>query len=201
MIKYSITIFAFTILINVSPVLAQAINETIPYHDLAAETNGYSSGAIASRMLDGLGFRFYWATDNLRQEDLDYRPGEDARTSFETITHVYEMSGIILNVAKKQPTVFPQSLEGKTFADIRSKTLQNIKVASDIIKTWKDSDFEQHPMVFKSKNGETNFPFWNLINGPISDCLWHVGQIVSFRRSSGNPFNEKVSVLSGKGVQ
>lgn len=37
-----------------------------------------------------------------------------------------------------------------------------------------------------------------MLNGPIADALWHVGQVVSFRRSSGNPFNSKVSVFSGK---
>ena len=30
-------------------------------------------------------------------------------------------------------------------------------------------------------------PLWNLINGPVSDALTHVGQINSFRRLNGNP--------------
>ena len=34
--------------------------------------------------------------------------------------------------------------------------------------------------------------------GPIADALWHVGQVVTFRRSSGNPFNSKASVFTGK---
>jgi len=53
-------------------------------------------------------------------------------------------------------------------------------------------------MVFKSDNGTSEYPFWNTLNGPISDALWHTGQIVSFRRSSGNPFDSKVGVLVGK---
>jgi hypothetical protein len=46
--------------------------------------------------------------------------------------------------------------------------------------------------------GDTKLPFWNMINSPISDYLWHIGQVVSFRRSSGNPFNSKVEVFLGK---
>ena len=49
-----------------------------------------------------------------------------------------------------------------------------------------------------SKYDNARFPFWNIINGPISDALWHCGQVVLLRRSSGNPFNSKVSVFSGK---
>lgn len=55
-------------------------------------------------------------------------------------------------------------------------------------------------LIFFPLNGgkRSEFPFWNMLNGPIADALWHVGQVVSFRRSSGNPFNSKVSVFSGK---
>ena len=42
------------------------------------------------------------------------------------------------------------------------------------------------------------FPFWNMINGPISDAIWHSGQVVANRRASGNPINPKVNVFIGK---
>ena len=57
---------------------------------------------------------------------------------------------------------------------------------------------EDLKIIMVRKEGNQEMPIWNLINGPISDGLWHVGQIVTFRRSTGNPFNGKVSVLSGK---
>jgi hypothetical protein len=53
-------------------------------------------------------------------------------------------------------------------------------------------------LIFKGANGAAQeFPFWNQLNGPIADCIWHTGQIVSFRRSSGNPFTEKANVFMG----
>jgi hypothetical protein len=57
---------------------------------------------------------------------------------------------------------------------------------------------EEMNLIMKRGESQSEFPFWNLINGPISDCLWHVGQVVSFRRASGNPLSDKISVLTGK---
>ena len=59
-------------------------------------------------------------------------------------------------------------------------------------------DLEELKIKFVSKNGTSKYPFWDLINGPIEDAVWHSGQLVSFRRSSGNPMNPKVNFLTGK---
>ena len=75
-----------------------------------------------------------------------------------------------------------------SFEAKRRQTLLHLKTASDILK--KTDNLEQFD--------NANFPFWNLINGPIADALWHCGQVVMLRRASGNPFNSKVSVFWGK---
>jgi hypothetical protein len=56
---------------------------------------------------------------------------------------------------------------------------------------------DEMDMVFERGTTKQEFPFWNLINGPIADAIWHVGQVVSFRRSSGNPLPQGVNVLTG----
>lgn len=75
-------------------------------------------------------------------------------------------------------------------------TLHHLQTASEILhkNTVNLADLE---MVFKNSSGSREYPFWNLINGPIADALWHVGQVVTFRRSSGNPLPSGVSVLQG----
>lgn len=83
-----------------------------------------------------------------------------------------------------------------TFDEKRRKTLENIKTAADILRA--SNDLTEYTIVFKRDNNESEFPFWNNINGPIADAIWHCGQVVSFRRSSGNPFNSKASVFQGK---
>jgi hypothetical protein len=173
-----------------------AQDNILPYAEVPAYPESYTAGAVASRMIDGLGFRFYWATEGLRAQDLAYRPGADARTTEETIAHIYEMSYIIRNATTKTVNTPTQAVK-LPFAEMRRQTLENLKVASDRLRIVKDDEMSDFKILFKRGDSVSEFPFWNEINGPISDCLWHVGQIVSFRRSSGNPFSEKVNVFTG----
>ena len=159
------------------------------YYEIPPAPKEYTAGTVASRMVDGLGFRYYWATEGLRAIDLAFKPNAEARTTEETIDHILGLSQILLNstlkVANgaKQPTM--------TFAEKRKKTLENLQKASEILR--QSSDVSEYKIVF----GKTEFPLWNQLNGPIADAIWHVGQVVSFRRSSGNPFPKGVSVLAG----
>ena len=79
--------------------------------------------------------------------------------------------------------------------NLRKATLLKIEEASTILKS---GEVQLSELIIEFENSNTTYPFWNQINGPISDALWHVGQIVSFRRSSGNPFTSNVSVFTGK---
>jgi hypothetical protein len=83
------------------------------------------------------------------------------------------------------------------FNEIRKITLENFKVASSILRSSSDEDLTLYTLKFKQGGKLIEYPFWNHINGPISDCLWHTGQVVSFRRLSGNPISDKVNLLSG----
>ena len=164
--------------------------EQLPYYEIPEYSEEYTAGTVAARMVDGLGFRYYWATEGLRDEDLKFKPSEDARTSKETIDHIYGLSRVIVNSTLNKPNDRAEEPE-MTFAEKRKKTLENFKTAADILRVSEDIS------VFKIIFGETEYPFWNQLNGPIEDAVWHCGQVVLLRRSSGNPFNSKVSVLRG----
>lgn len=116
----SIYVLLTFIFINMSA-LSQS-SDTLLYRKTPDYLKKFTSGGISSRFMDGLGFMFYWATEGLRIEDLNY-----------TI-------------------------------DLR--------------------------------NGDT-LPFWFFVNEQISDCIWHCGQISSFRRITGNPLNSNVSMFEG----
>lgn len=179
-------------------VVATADSLGLPYREIPATPDAFTAETVVARMIDGLGFRFYWATEGLRPEDLAFRPTPEARSSEETIDHIMGLSMIIVNATKKQPNVrsgeetSPLSFEVK-----RKMTLEALKTASDLLRR-PGSKLEDFDIVFQNAETSTEFPFWNMLNGPIADALWHVGQVVSFRRSSGNPFNSKASVFSGK---
>ncbi len=165
--------------------------DTLPYYEIPNFPEKYSPENVVARMIDGIGFRFYWATEGLRPEDLAHKPSNEARTSEETIDHILGLSAIIINSVRN--VVNQRSGEETsplTFEIKRQKTLENLKAASDILKSGQ-LKLEDIKMVFKNGDKTTEYPFWNEINGPISDALWHVGQVVSFRRSSGNAFIPK----------
>lgn len=178
--------------------LCHAQEQPLPYTKLTDETQAYSAGTVAARVVDGLGFRFYWATEGLRTEDLNWKPSAGAWTSHEVLTHVYEMSFMILNAVQGKPNISNDNEPVVPFEEMRARTLHNLKQASDLLRKAKDEDFKNFRVIFQRGNNVSEYPFWNMLNGPIADCLWHVGQIVSHRRSSGNPIHEKVSVFHGK---
>jgi hypothetical protein len=187
-----------SILFIVSLLAANIINsqsKELPYYEIPEYPSEYNEGTVVARLVDGLGFRYYWATEGLRNEDLAFKPSEEGRTTAETIDHIYGLTKTIINSALKKPNVPTEEAE-MTFAEKRIKTLNLLKQAADIFR--KSEDLSQFTMVFQQGENSTEYPFWNQINGPIADALWHVGQVVTHRRTSGNPFNSKVSVLAGK---
>ena len=150
----------------------------------------YTAGTVAGRMVESLGFRYYWATEGLMQADLVYKPNEDVRSTLETIDHIYNLSLVIVNATLNKPNS-KKDVE-MTFDELRIQTLLNLETAANILKA--SDDISQFKIIFETKE----VPFWNEINGPISDAIWHCGQIASFRRNSGNPINPKVDQFNGK---
>ena len=170
--------------------------DDLPYYEVPEYYEAYTVGTVSARMIDGLGFRYRWSTENLREEDLAYRPSDGARTVLETIDHIYGLSSVIINTVSEVPSDFTIERPELSYVEKRAQTLLNFKKASNILKEIED--LEGLKIKFISKNGTSEYPFWNLINGPIEDAVWHSGQLASFRRSSGNPMNSKASFLTGK---
>lgn len=168
----------------------------LPYYEVPEYYETYTAGTVAARMVDGLGFRYRWATEDLREVDLNYKPTDSSRTTLQTIDHILGLSRIIVNATLKVPSNFTKQQPELTYEQKRRETLENLKKASEILqKATSLTDFNMHII---SSRGESEHPFWNSINGPIADAIWHTGQVTLLRRSSGNPISKKVSFLTGK---
>ncbi len=195
-----ILLLAATLIVNLvngqNKPIKEALDGKLPYSEIPAIAEKYTAGNVVSRLIDGLGFRFYWATDGLRDEDLTFKPDKETRSTLETIEHIYEMSVLIKN-ATTQTVNTPDQSPRIPFNEMQKVTLENFNVASTILRRSSDEDLNRYTLKFKQGEKLIEYPFWNHINGPISDCLWHTGQVVSFRRLSGNPFSDKVNLLSG----
>lgn len=167
------------------------VNDSLPYREIPNCPDNFDAGGMASRLMDGFGFRFYWATEGLRQEDLNYRPTEESRSVIETIDHILSMTDMmVVSVCKIKNERDPLS----TFEEKRALILLNIKSVSEVLLKSSSEDFKNYNIFLK--NGES-LPFWYFVNGQITDCIWHCGQISSFRRITGNPLNSNVSFFKG----
>lgn len=166
------------------------------FYQIPEAPESFSSTNILARMIDGLGFRYYWASYGLEENDLSFKPNKESRTILETLQHIQGLCNITRNTALGKPTNFSTRTTPDNFNDLRNSTLADLEEASKYLIANSLSP-EQEKMVFESDNGNSEYPLWNLINGPIADALWHTGQVVSFRRSSGNPLPSGVNVLTG----
>ena len=174
------------------------MEEELPYREIPAAPAEYTACNVAARMMDGLGFRYYWATEGLRPEDLAYKASESGRTSAETIDHLYGLVWVVRNAVAMEPNMRPALVEDLDFAAKRKRTLLLLQEASKLLRNSSDEEMAEMELVFIREDNRSVSPFWNNLNGPMADALWHTGQVVMLRRASGNPFNSKVSVFSGK---
>ena len=78
-------------------------NDEIPYYEVPEYSKEFTAGTVAARMVDALGFRFYWSSEGLTSKDLEYKPSEDVRSTAETIDHILDLSYIIVNSTLKKP--------------------------------------------------------------------------------------------------
>lgn len=173
-----------------------AQDQELPYHQIPDYPEEYTPNTVAARMVDGLGYRYYWATKDLREEDLVYEISEDSRTTRETLDHIYGLSRTIMHAPQSKVNSNPK--EELSFKELRRKTLENIATASRLLKEGKEGDMDGYLVIFQRGENTTEYPFWNMINGPIADAIYHTGQIVAFRRASGNSIQKGVRQLTGK---
>ena len=177
--------------------MAAQDSSNLPYSQIPDYPETYTAGNVAARIVDGLGFRYYWVTEGLSEQDLEFKPSPDARTTGETLDHILGLSRTLVNSVQSKPNIPTDRLE-ISFAEKRKLTLANFEKASQILKKGVPDDMDNYKVIFQRNENSSEFPFWNMLNGPLSDAIYHTGQIVSFRRSSGNPINPRVGVFMGK---
>lgn len=195
------SILVLILLLSGSCVFGQKIEETdtnIPYAEILEKPANFDSGNVISRMIDGLGYRYYWATEGLTAKELNYEPGNEGQKVSNVLDHIYGLSGTILNAALNKPNIRPMDLSEMTWTEKRKATLKNLYEASLAFRALSQTEIENSKLTFKRGEKESSFDLWHLFNGPLADAIYHTGQIVSFRRTTGNPMNPKVNVFRGK---
>ncbi len=169
----------------------------LPLKQIPPAEKSFTSGNIIARMIEGLGHRYYWASKDLNESDLAYKPSYDARSMLETLQHIYGLSLVVKNGPTNTANTRGEDLTKYSYAELRKKTLENLNEAAKQLRGKSADDIATMKVIFKRGEKESAFPFWNMINGPIADAIYHTGQVVTMRRSNGNPIQSGVSVFLG----
>lgn len=194
-------LFLSVCLINLNLLAQDAMPETSThYESVPAYPETFTTGTALARMVDGLGFRYYWVTDGLREEDLLFRPSDEARSSLETLGHLHYMILFMENTVMGKVTTFPEPAVTMSYEEIRRTTLQRIQAISEQLSSMDNESIAKLEMKIKAGPDEMQVPFWHFLQGPIGDAYYHLGQVVSFRRSTGNPIDPNVQPFMGKRV-
>lgn len=167
------------------------------FKDISEYPTEINNGNIISRMINGLGYRYYWATEKLKENDLIYRPSKNAYSTKETMVHIFSLSKTVYNTTLSKINERPDIDIPGDYESIRNETLQFLEKASKNFSNLNSEELNQIRIKFNRGGTIKSFPIWNLLNGPIADAIYHTGQIVSFRRTTGNPIDSSVNVFMG----
>lgn len=158
---------------------------SLPFHTLSPVPAGLTATNVLARMIDGLGFRYHWATEGLREEDLAFRPVDSSMSIQEVMLHVYDLA---YGTHRK--------FGGEAEKDRRPEQVRERTLALYAGLRQQLEDMDDVVLAERIANDET-WSIWFWINGPIADALTHVGQITSWRRMAGNPQPAGVDVFRG----
>ena len=154
--------------------------------------DAFSGANALQRLTEGLGFRYYWGTEDLSESDLSYAAGNDNRNMYETLDHIRYMAVFIANTLEGKQTSFPEPTSGLPFPELRKETLDKLILIRNLFASTTDEDLAAQKIKILANGNSLETAIWHLINGPVLDLGYHIGQIIMMRRSNGNPINPKV---------
>ena len=139
-------IFLFTLSINAQ---TDKKETDLPFSEIGEYPADFSQANIISRMIEGLGYRYYWATKSLTENDLNYKSSEDARSTIQIIEHIYSLTMMISSSFEKKEFKFTSVTYN--YDELRTKTLLKLKYIHDELRS--NPDFSQ--LFIKFERGGT----------------------------------------------
>ena len=156
----------------------------LPYTNIPEPPRKMSATTVLIRLMDGIGFRYRWATEGLREEDMNFQPCETSMKIQELLAHIHGLLMISESYLTDKNLV---KIEPVKLDERRKLTLETIIRIRESLFTLDDVYLADR--MYKVPWSREELPVWYLINGPLSDVLTHVGQIASWRRINDNPIH------------
>jgi len=152
-----------------------------------------TGGSVLVRLVEGIGFRFTWATEGLRESDLSFRTTPETMCIAELAGHVLGLVSWVAAAAGAIPAGPQESGSPPPFPEVRRQVLEVLALLHARFAGMKDEEIGG--IRIESRAGPVPWP--HMVNGPLADALTHIGQIAVLRRASGNPM-PKANMFLGR---
>lgn len=159
-------------------------DDALPYRELPPAPAELRGATALVRLVDGLGFRYRWATEGLRDEHLAFRSAPDAMTLGEVLDHMLRLVEWVERTVAQDSARRREPRPDRVDA-LRRRTLEALlALRAHLLET---SDERLAALTITGSRSRGPQPFWSAINGPLADFLTHVGQVTTWRRQAGAP--------------
>ncbi|MBQ4804680.1 hypothetical protein J8L88_17595 [Aquimarina sp. MMG015] len=148
----------------------------LPYYEKVTYKKN-SERSIIAKIIDDLGYKYYWVTDSLLSDELstNFYSGKLPRLLLED---AYQMSENIINSVSDKVEKSKLNKGETSFDEMRKNTLLNLKEASNKLINNKET------LLFLN---------WNDFKNAIIYADAYCDQIILFRNDVGNPYSPKQS--------
>jgi hypothetical protein len=158
--------------------------DDLPFRQIGSCPSQVNGPSLLARMLDGLGFRFYWATHGLTDQDYAFSPGRGSQSIGQLVGHIWSLANWVSIAVLDHGAERPRAPEQQ-----RAHALRMLHRLRQHFATLGDQELSAITI--------DGHPFWHILNGPLADALTHVGQINGWRRLAGNP-TPKAGLFTGE---
>jgi hypothetical protein len=161
------------------------------FYHLPKEPGEISAVNILLRLVEGIGFRYRWATEQITGEQAEYKPAPGCMSYKELLLHIFKLVHVV-HAHFEGETSLPYPPEKSDIESLKNNTLDLLQNLGVRLAEINDTELTR----FSTRG----YSFWYMINGPLADALTHIGQINSWNRISGNP-SLPVDVFRGIGPE
>lgn len=140
---------------------------------------------ILIRLIDSVKFRYQMAMLDIKKDDFSFKINQDGKSMGDLLHHIYKLQLMVLS-ALHPDHLYPMQAPDENVNEDIVLILNSIRLK--LLNLKSDQDLSLITV--------QSLSFWNLINGPITDSISHIGQINLIRRAIGKPA-PKVSMLKG----
>ncbi len=155
-------------------------DDALPYTTLPTAPERIDACGVLMRLVDGLAFRYRWATEDLPPEAPDWRSSADAMTFGEVVVHIHKLARFVHTILDDSHVA--ESLDTSDLEILRRATLSELAATRAVLASSHDDSLAAVRIARKN-----DASFWHVINGPLADALTHVGQLNTWRRQFGHP--------------